>query len=401
MECIRQRCRPHVQLRRGRGGARHEVRVRRQRGRRHRKLQLHGQRRFGRTDHNGPVQRGRVPERDVLHERAGLGDAQRQRRHGLGHPKDSLHDGRHGSDTGQRLGLQRCDQHQLDCDGEVPRLRQPRQRGSRRLPGHPARRHAAKPFADAHRESHERSPARLRHDALLPPGHRRRDVPCHRDGHRPPDGRDVRGLPVDHERDRWQLTVELAVQGGLHVERVDHRRRSAQRCGDQRRRCDDERPIHADAGFGSSDRPVDHAHRRERPVLRHRLGWLHARRRQRRFRVGSRHLEPHGHARIGDAQRRLVRHVQRRRRHVFEPGHGCLERALLPLHVHDHRQRREHLFVGHRDGEGRHAGAERVAQRADRADGRGRPVLRRCDEDAVLPACRLRQLPARCHCLRQ
>ena len=44
--------------------------------------------------------------------------------------------------------------------------------------------------------------------------------------------------------------------------------------------------------------------------------------------------------------------------------------------------------------------AECVAHRADRADGHGQPVLRRCDEDTVLPACRFGQLPAQRHRLR-
>ena len=114
------------------------------------------------------VQRRRLPERDVLHERAGLGDAQRQRRGRLGRPEDSLHDGRHGSDAGQRLGLLGRDQHQLHGNGEVPRLRQPGQRGSRRLPGRLARRHASESVADAHRESRQaaRSTSRARRSSI-------------------------------------------------------------------------------------------------------------------------------------------------------------------------------------------------------------------------------------------
>ena len=129
----------------------------------------------------------------------------------------------------------------------------------------------------AHRESVKRHAARLGLDALLSPGQRRRDVPRHRNRRRSAYRPDVRGLPVCHERDRWQLPDELAVCRGLHLERVDNRRRIARCRGDERGRRDDERSIHAHAGFGSSHRPVDHAHRRQRPVLRLCFGQLHAR----------------------------------------------------------------------------------------------------------------------------
>ena len=112
-------------------------------------------------------------------------------------------------------------------------------------------------------------------------------------------------------------------------------------------------------------------------------------------------LEQNGDARVGLAHRRLLRQLHGGRRHLLQPRHIRVERELLPLQLHDHRQRREHVIACHRDREGRHAGTECVAHRADRADGCGQPVLRRCDEDAVLPACRFGQLPAQRHRLRQ
>ena len=68
----------------------------------------------------------------------------------------------------------------------------------------------------------KRHAARLGFGALLSPRHRRRNVPRRRNCRRSAYRSYVRGLPVCHERDRWQLPDELAVSRGLHLERVDN-----------------------------------------------------------------------------------------------------------------------------------------------------------------------------------
>jgi hypothetical protein len=68
--------------------------------------------------------------------------------------------------------------------------------------------------------------------------------------------------------------------------------------------------------------------------------------------------------------------------------------------AHDHLQRRNASSPSpHRARSTRRRRC--ISHRARATDGRRQPVLRRCDEDAVLPAGRFWQLPAQWRCLRQ
>src|SRR5262249_46155733 len=116
-------------------------------------------------------------------------------------------------------------------------------------------------------------------------------------------GRSVASAPyrVDYT---WGASAR---DSGSHDGHATNGAAASRRC-DERRRGEVERTGQADAGLLCADGSDDHAHRRERSVLRRR-GHLLARRRERRRRLRRRHVVSDGHARERDTQRRHVRHV--------------------------------------------------------------------------------------------